>query len=65
MYDFARFKPLHIPVDETTVAEQLKSAGYQTMFAGNLNINSQYDVAKSSASMRKPVPTSIQLKSGQ
>lgn len=28
MYDFARFKPLHIPVEETTVAEQLKIAGY-------------------------------------
>ena len=35
MYDFARFKPLHIPEAETTVAELLKSAGYQTLFAGN------------------------------
>jgi arylsulfatase A len=34
MYDFARFKPMHIPTSELTVAEVVRKAGYQTMFAG-------------------------------
>lgn len=42
MYDFARFKPLHIPVEETTVAELLKSAGYQTMFAGKWHCSGDF-----------------------
>ena len=47
MYDFARFKPLHIPVEETTVAEQLKSAGYQTMFAGKWHCSGDFASGKS------------------
>ncbi len=43
MYDFARFKPLHIPVAETTVAEQLKSAGYATMFAGKWHCSGDFN----------------------
>ena len=43
MYDFARFKPLHIPVDETTVAEQLKSVGYATMFAGKWHCSGDFE----------------------
>ncbi len=43
MYDFARFKPLHIPVEETTVAEKLKSAGYQTMFAGKWHCSGDFE----------------------
>ena len=46
MYDFARFKPLHIPVAETTVAEQLKSAGYQTMFAGKWHCSGDFESGK-------------------
>ena len=34
MYDFAHYAPLHIPESELTIAEAVKSAGYQTMFAG-------------------------------
>jgi len=34
MYDFARFRPMHIPKDELTLPEVIGSAGYQTMFAG-------------------------------
>ena len=34
MYDWARFKPMHIPADELTLPEVIGSAGYQTMFAG-------------------------------
>ena len=34
MYDFARYRPMHIPEDELTMAEVMKDAGYQTMFAG-------------------------------
>lgn len=34
MYDFARFKPMHIPEDELTLPEVMGSADYQTMFAG-------------------------------
>lgn len=34
MYDFARFRPMHIPVAELTLPEVIGSAGYQTMFAG-------------------------------
>jgi arylsulfatase A len=43
MYDFARFKPLHIPVEETTVAEKLKEAGYQTMFAGKWHCSGDFE----------------------
>ena len=46
MYDFARFKPLHIPVEETTVAEQLKTAGYQTMFAGKWHCSGDFESGK-------------------
>lgn len=46
MYDFARFKPLHVPVAETTVAEQLKSAGYQTMFAGKWHCSGDFKSGK-------------------
>lgn len=46
MYDFARFKPLHIPVEETTVAEQLKTAGYQTMFAGKWHCSGDFNSGK-------------------
>ncbi|MGI9470851.1 MAG: sulfatase family protein [Rubripirellula sp.] len=46
MYDFARFKPLHIPVEETTVAEQLKSAGYSTMFAGKWHCSGDFESGK-------------------
>ena len=42
MYDFARFKPLHIPESEVTVAEQLKSAGYATMFAGKWHCSGDF-----------------------
>lgn len=43
MYDFARFKPLHIPLEEVTVAEILKSAGYQTMFAGKWHCSGDFE----------------------
>ena len=46
MYDFARFKPLHIPRSETTVAEQLKIAGYQTMFAGKWHCSGDFNSGK-------------------
>lgn len=46
MYDFARFKPLHIPVEETTVAESLKTAGYQTMFAGKWHCSGDFNSGK-------------------
>ncbi|MEM7395056.1 MAG: sulfatase-like hydrolase/transferase, partial [Verrucomicrobiota bacterium] len=42
MYDFARFKPMHIPETETTVAELLKDAGYQTMFAGKWHCSGDF-----------------------
>ena len=42
MYDFARFETLHVPTDETTVAEKLKSAGYQTMFAGKWHCSGDF-----------------------
>ena len=42
MYDFARFKPLHIPKSETTVAEVLQDAGYQTMFAGKWHCSGDF-----------------------
>ena len=42
MYDFARFENLHVPTDETTVAEKLKSAGYQTMFAGKWHLSGDF-----------------------
>lgn len=34
MYDWARYKPMHIPSDELTLPEVIGGAGYQTMFAG-------------------------------
>jgi arylsulfatase A len=37
---------LHIPVEETTVAEQLKSAGYDTMFAGKWHCSGDFDSGK-------------------
>ena len=43
MYDFARFKPLHIPVEETTIAELLRDAGYQTMFAGKWHCSGDFE----------------------
>ncbi len=42
MYDFARFKPLHIPRDELTMAEVLRDAGYQTMFAGKWHCSGDF-----------------------
>lgn len=42
MYDFARFKPLHIPRSELTVAEVVRSAGYQTMFAGKWHCSGDF-----------------------
>ena len=46
MYDFARFKPLHIPIEETTLAEQLRTAGYQTMFAGKWHCSGDFNSGK-------------------
>ena len=43
MYDFARFAPLHIPTDELTVAEVLRDAGYQTMFAGKWHCSGNFN----------------------
>ena len=43
MYDFARFKPLHIPTSELTVAEVVRDAGYQTMFAGKWHCSGDFD----------------------
>ena len=43
MYDFARFKPLHIPKAETTIAEQLKTAGYATMICGKWHCSGDFD----------------------
>ena len=42
MYDFARYKPMHIPTSETTVAELLKEAGYDTMFAGKWHCSGDF-----------------------
>lgn len=42
MYDFARFKPLQIPTSETTVAELLKGAGYDTLFAGKWHCSGDF-----------------------
>lgn len=50
MYDFARFKPMHIPLEEITIAEQLKTAGYQTMFAGKWHCSGDF------ASGKQPYP---------
>lgn len=46
MYDFARFKPLHIPEEETTIVELLKSEGYQTMFAGKWHCSGDFNSGK-------------------
>lgn len=43
MYDFARFPALHIPEEETTVAELLSSAGYQTFFAGKWHCSGDFE----------------------
>ena len=43
MYDFARFKQLHIPSNEITIAESLKSAGYATMFAGKWHCSGDFE----------------------
>lgn len=43
MYDFARFKPMHIPTSELTVAEVVRSAGYQTMFAGKWHCSGDFE----------------------
>ncbi len=50
MYDFARFKPLHIPGEEVTIAEQLKTVGYTTMFAGKWHCSGDF------ASGKQPYP---------
>tara|TARA_Y100001934_G_scaffold11144_1_gene14213 strand:- start:9597 stop:11066 length:1470 start_codon:yes stop_codon:yes gene_type:complete len=42
MYDFARFKALHIPKSELTVAEVIRDAGYQTMFAGKWHCSGDF-----------------------
>jgi arylsulfatase A len=43
MYDFARFKPMHIPTSELTVAEVVRDAGYQTMFAGKWHCSGDFN----------------------
>ncbi|MEM0927366.1 MAG: sulfatase-like hydrolase/transferase, partial [Planctomycetota bacterium] len=43
MYDFARFKPLKLPLAEVTIAEHLKTAGYQTMFAGKWHCSGDFE----------------------
>ena len=42
MYDFARFRPLHIPEGELTIAEVLRDAGYETMFAGKWHCSGDF-----------------------
>lgn len=42
MYDWARFESLHIPESELTVAEVLRDAGYQTMFAGKWHCSGNF-----------------------
>ena len=42
MYDYARFKPMHIPKSETTVAEILGEVGYDTMFAGKWHCSGSF-----------------------
>lgn len=42
MYDFARFRALHIPKSELTVAEIVRDAGYQTMFAGKWHCSGDF-----------------------
>ena len=46
MYDFARFKTLHIPETETTIAEHLKFAGYRTFFAGKWHCSGDFKSGK-------------------
>lgn len=43
MYDYVRFKPMHIPKSETTVAEVLRDAGYATMFAGKWHCSGSFN----------------------
>ena len=43
MYDFARFKALHIPTSELTVAEIVREAGYQTMFGGKWHCSGDFN----------------------
>lgn len=43
MYDFARFKQLHIPTSELTVAEIVRGAGYQTMFGGKWHCSGDFE----------------------
>lgn len=42
MYDFARFKSLRIPTEETTIAEHLQAGGYQTFFAGKWHCSGDF-----------------------
>jgi arylsulfatase A len=46
MYDFARFLALHIPAAESTVAERLRSAGYETFFAGKWHCSGDFESGK-------------------
>ncbi|MEM8912318.1 MAG: sulfatase-like hydrolase/transferase [Planctomycetota bacterium] len=48
MYDFARFEPMHIPMSEQTLPEVIRSAGYQTMFAGKWHCSGDPDLATGS-----------------
>lgn len=43
MYDYVRFKPMHIPKSETTIAEILREAGYATMFAGKWHCSGSFN----------------------
>ena len=43
MYDFARFKPMHIPKDERTMGTVLQEAGYQTMFGGKWHCSGDFE----------------------
>jgi arylsulfatase A len=42
MYDFVRFKEMHIPASEHTIPELLRTAGYQTMFAGKWHCSGRF-----------------------
>ncbi len=43
MYDYVRFRPMHIPKSETTIAETLRAAGYATMFAGKWHCSGSFN----------------------